>query len=82
MRQTSRLYCAGTIDAGLEDITKRLEHISISELLGQIPQQFRADLEKELVAASRGIGQHIREELQSIPDTQVAHEVRRARKII
>lgn len=56
------------ISVGLEDIKNRIGEISVSELIEQIPQKFRQDLEGELTETADRVMRNLGERIKSLPD--------------
>jgi hypothetical protein len=57
-----------TITIGLEDIRQRLVAIKVTDLIEQIPDKFRNDLETELMSASERLTKSLIEKLRELPD--------------
>jgi hypothetical protein len=59
------------ITEGLQDIRGRLECITVTEIIGQIPEGFRADLQRQLMEAARQTVLDLTERLNTIPFEEI-----------
>ena len=60
-----------SISIGFRDVKARLNQISVSELLNEIPEKFRKDLEKEINTTSERVIQHLTHRLKQAPDEMI-----------
>jgi hypothetical protein len=59
------------ITEGLQDIRGRLECITVTEIIGQIPEGFRADLQRQLMEAAQQTVLDLTERLNTIPFEEI-----------
>lgn len=62
------------ISTGLEEVKDRLNKITVTEFLNEIPEKFRSDLEAEIVTASERIMRDFIKNINEMPDVKLNEE--------